>query len=200
METARYFDQLYQQTTDPWHYETRWYEARKRQLCLAALTQPRYQHALELGCANGVFSEQLSARCRQLHCIDGNEKAVQAAQHRLAHLPHVSVSQGFIPNALPDQQFDLIVMGEILYYLTAEHMQQVVQWVKSHLLPGGTVICCHWRYPIVGFELDGDRVHHQLQFTFEAWLHHLHLVDSDFNLDVWLDSEQTVAMTEQLVD
>ena len=39
LNTDDYFDQLYQDNDDPWHYQQRWYEQRKRQLCLAALPQ-----------------------------------------------------------------------------------------------------------------------------------------------------------------
>ena len=37
LNTDDYFDQLYQDNDDTWHYQQRWYEQRKRQLCLAAL-------------------------------------------------------------------------------------------------------------------------------------------------------------------
>lgn len=95
-----YFDALYQDNTDPWQYQTRWYEKRKRDMCLAVLPQAEYGRAIELGCGNGVFSELLAQRCQSLLSIDGNKQAVQLAQQRLADLSHVRVIQGVIPNVL----------------------------------------------------------------------------------------------------
>jgi hypothetical protein len=40
----------------------------------------------------------------------------------------------------------------------------VHRWEASHPVcriagPGGTLLLCHWRHPISGWELDGDGVH-----------------------------------------
>ena len=31
--------------------------------------------------------------------------------------------------------------------------------VEGSLLPGGTLVLCHWRHPLDGWVLDGDTVH-----------------------------------------
>ena len=38
-----YFEDLYRHNSDPWGYDFHWYEARKRQICLALLTKPATQ-------------------------------------------------------------------------------------------------------------------------------------------------------------
>lgn len=55
MPEQDYFDTLYHYNDDPWGYTQRWYEQRKRQICLALLPRQRYGRILELGCANGVL-------------------------------------------------------------------------------------------------------------------------------------------------
>ncbi|SUD90061.1 class I SAM-dependent DNA methyltransferase [Psychrobacter phenylpyruvicus] len=218
-----YFDALYQDNTDPWQYQTRWYERRKRDMCLAVLPQAEYGRAIELGCGNGVFSELLAQRCQSLLSIDGNKQAVQLAQQRLADLPHVRVIQGVIPEVLLtiDNEpisdnplalkapFDLIVISEILYYLAADDIDTVIAWIEQNLATGGTVLCCHWRYDIEGFELNGEKVHQRLYQAFNqikqanthalTFTHQSKVVDSDFLLDIWQKSSNTVAMSENLV-
>ena len=55
-----YFDALYALNQgDPWHYEQRWYEQRKRQICLAVLPRLQFDSAIEIGCSNGIFSQEL---------------------------------------------------------------------------------------------------------------------------------------------
>ncbi len=218
-----YFDALYQDNTDPWQYQTRWYEKRKRDMCLAVLPQAEYGRAIELGCGNGVFSELLARRCQSLLSIDGNKQAVQLAQQRLADLSHVRVIQGVIPNVLftidnepvSDKPFalkapfDLIVISEILYYLSVEDIDRVTAWIGQNLAVGGTLLCCHWRYDIEGFEMNGEKVHQRLYQAFNStnktdsnpltFTHQSKIVDSDFLLDIWQHSSNTVAMSENLV-
>lgn len=234
-----YFDALYSDNSDPWQYQTRWYEKRKRDMCLAVLPQTKYDNAIELGCGNGVFSALLAHRCQSLLSIDGNNQAVQLAKQRLAGRSHVQVIQGVIPEALfrvknglseayslsesdsaPAHQspFDLIIISEILYYLSSDDIDTVIDWIKQNLAIGGTLLCCHWRYAIDGFLMTGETVHERLcqafdganhgadmaksqqtAFTHPTFTHQSQLVDSDFLLDVWQNTAETVAMQENLV-
>ncbi|MDU6160614.1 MAG: class I SAM-dependent methyltransferase, partial [Acinetobacter sp.] len=61
-----YFEDLYRHNSDPWGYDFHWYEARKRQICLALLTKPRYLKVLEVGCSNGHLSFHLAQRADEL--------------------------------------------------------------------------------------------------------------------------------------
>lgn len=218
-----YFDSLYSDSTDPWQYQTRWYEKRKRDMCLAVLPQAQYHNAIELGCGNGVFSELLARRCQALLSIDGNKNAVELAKQRLAQSSHVRVIQGVIPHELlaldeallsayplsdlsvNQSSFDLIVISEILYYLSPTDIDRVIAWIEQNLAIGGTLLCCHWRYPIEGFEMTGETVHQRLYQAFNAkshqtiFTHQSKLVDTDFLLDVWQHSPKSVAMQENLV-
>lgn len=211
-----YFDALYNDNTDPWHYQTRWYEKRKRDICLAVLPQAHYSNAIELGCGNGVLSELLAHRCQALVSMDGNRQAVQLAKERLVELPHAKVIQGVIPNALLALQdaltntppFDLIVISEILYYLSPSDIDKVIAWTQQNLAPDGTLLCCHWRYAIDHFSMTGETVHQRFQHAFNAennknhqitFNHQSQLVDSDFLLDMWQRSPKSVAMQENLI-
>lgn len=222
-----YFDALYKDNTDPWQYQSRWYEKRKRDICLAMLPRPSYNNGIELGCGNGVFSELIAQRCHALLSIDANQHAVDLATQRLANLCHVRVKQGVIPAVLsslkapcrqleppvqastPNCAYDLIIISEILYYLSPNEIDKVITWVGQNLAPGGSLLCCHWRYEIEGFEMNGEKVHQRLYQAFNImketaekpvnFTHQSKLVDSDFLLDVWQNSPNTVAMAENLV-
>ncbi len=225
-----YFDALYNNNTDPWQYQTRWYEKRKREICLAMLPKSHYHYAIELGCGNGVLSELLAQRCQTLISIDGNQQAVKLTKERLAELPHAHVIQGVIPTILlnPDQKyldsyflsdnvsttslpFDLIVISEVLYYLEPNDIDTVIAWAQQNLAIDGTLLCCHWRYAIDGFTMTGETVHKRLHQAFNiannndkascqvTFNHQSQVVDSDFLLDVWQNSPNTVAMQENLI-
>ncbi|MED6318209.1 MAG: class I SAM-dependent methyltransferase [Pseudomonadota bacterium] len=220
-----YFDELYNDNTDPWQYQTRWYEERKRNTCLALLPQPHYELAIELGCGNGVLSELLAHRCQDLISIDGNHQAVKLAKERLAALPHARVIQGIVPDKLfslkelleqrkplsentsiNQPPFDLIVISEILYYLSSSDIDVIINWALHNLALNGTLLCCHWRYAIDGFAMTGESVHQRLHQVFTnnnenqyAFNHQSQMIDSDFLLDIWQRSSTSVAMQENLI-
>lgn len=193
-----YFEQLYQDNQgDPWRYEQRWYEQRKRNLSLAILPKAVYTHGFEIGCSNGVLSAELAKRCEQLTCIDAHPTALQLARHRLSALTHVNIIQGIIPTDLPSQQFDLIVVSEILYYLDPTPLKHCIDWINEHLAKTGTIIACHWRSRIDGFSLDAQSVHDSLKQQLR-YHHYAHLNDPDFLMDIWTASDQSLAKQEGL--
>lgn len=202
LNTDDYFDQLYQDNDDPWHYQQRWYEQRKRQLCLAALPQAQFQRVLEIGCSNGIFSELLAPRCQQLICVDAHRRAVELAQARLARFAHVQVRQQRVPETHLELEngglFDLIILSEVAYYLRPAELVQLMQQLQQCLSADGTLLACHWRYPIAGFELNGDQVHACLRQQL-ALHHYLQMNDPDFLLDLWTQDAQSVAAREGLI-
>lgn len=197
LDKSEYFDALYQHD-DPWSYDVRWYEARKRQICLALLPKKRYAHVLELGCGNGVLTQLLAQRCDQLIAVDANAKAVTLAQARLIHDPHVTVQQCCLPEQYVEGKFDLILVSEIAYYLEPAELCTLIGLIQSSLTDDGMLLCCHWRYDIEGFELNGEKVH--TLFAEQLDLHRaLHLNDQDFVIDLWQKQSASLAKCEGLI-
>lgn len=192
-----YFDALYHENDDPWDYQNRWYEARKRNICLSLLLKQQHQNVLEIGCSNGVFSQQLAMRSQKLTCIDANSKAIALARARLAALKHVQVIQQRIPTQFPQGQYDLIVIGEILYYLNSAEIEQCLRKIEAVLTDQGSLLCCHWKYPIDGFHLDGSQVHDFLKANIH-FKHYLSFQDTDFVADLWTKQALSIAQLEGL--
>lgn len=193
-----FFDPLFASDPDPWHFEGSWYEARKRELVLASLPLPHYGAVFEPGCAGGFVSEQLAQRCDSLLCWDGAQRAVEYTSRRLQPYPHANAGHGWIPDDWPDRSFDLIVLGELLYYLPEAAIQRLAQRCRSSLMAsahGASVVACHWLHPFENCPLGGERAHEILN-------EHLQLQrlaqwrDADFALDVWCTEPQSVAQRE----
>lgn len=193
-----YFDTMFADSDDPWGFRSRWYEERKRALTLASLPRRRYASAYEPGCANGELSAALALRCDRLLVSDGAPQAVLLARQRLQAIAHATVLQTWLPAGWPAQQFDLVVLSEIGYFLAPDALDDLVAKARASLRPGGTVLACHWRRPIDGCALDGQAVQRrigeglrmpQLSST----------TDADFLLDVWCLDGQSVAQAEHIV-
>lgn len=195
------FDPMFAQDADPWHFEGSWYEERKRKILLSCLPHRRYASVFEPGCAGGYLSEHLAQRADRLLVWDGSARAVEYAEDRLRDHPHCRAAQGWIPNQWPEENFDLIVLSELLYYLPEQDIKAIAQRCHANARPGveTTVLACHWLRPFHNFPMGGAIAHAtlnaHLQMTRVAqW------ADSDFCLDVWSTDLQTVAQREGRAD
>ncbi|WP_201192749.1 SAM-dependent methyltransferase [Pseudomonas fluorescens] len=193
----RYFDGLFAGSEDPWAFRQRWYEQRKRAITLAALPRARYRSVFEPGCANGELSAELAGRCDRLLCCDTAAAAVTLARTRLSLFEHAEVRHSRLPGDWPKEQFDLIVLSEIGYYLDAEDLRHVIQQATQSLTADGQLLACHWRPPIEGCPLNARQVHDLLH-------EHLHLArlvlhqEADFILELWSREPRSVATLEGL--
>lgn len=193
-----YFHDMYSTSDDPWGFTSRWYERRKYALTLAALTEPRYRSVFEPGCSIGVLSEGLAGRCDRLLCTDISPRAVDLAQRRLAGHRHVDIRVGDIVGDWPTEQFDLVVLSEVLYYLDDAALAGLIARLPAALKPGGEVIAVHWRWPVEEYPRSGDEVHAALAAS--PLVIATSYSDTDFRLDVLrLSPDRSVAQREGLV-
>ncbi|MEE4154687.1 MAG: SAM-dependent methyltransferase [Erythrobacter sp.] len=155
------FDALFADDRDPWSFETSDYERSKRAATLAALGERRFACALEIGCAQGVLTEQLAPACDTLLAMDISEVALKRASARLAHQPHVQFRQGEIPRAWPEEgqcrPFDLILLSEVLYFLSAEEVERTSIAAHRALSSQGICLLVNWTGP-TDLPLGGDAV------------------------------------------
>ena len=161
MTSGGYFDELYAEHPDPWGLATRRYEQRKLAILLASLPRPRYRSAFEPGCAIGVTSLALSARCDRLLAVDGAAAAVRQARARTAG-HEVEVRQALMPADWPSGPFDLVVVSELLYYLDEPTRAEVADRLVDSVAPGADVVLVHWRHPFAEAPATGDFVQAEL--------------------------------------
>ena len=190
------FDQLYAQAPDPYGVRTRWYEARKRALLLAALPRARYGRAFEPGCGVGELTSELAGRCDTLLATDFSAGAVAAARERTRGFGHVQVAQQDLPDEWPQPEggFDLIVLSEIGYFLGARDMACVAQLCAQTLASQGTVFACHWTVAFDGRRMSTRTVHGMLDAL--GLPRTAHYEDADFRLAVWERRAESVAQRE----
>ncbi|WP_197676300.1 bifunctional PIG-L family deacetylase/class I SAM-dependent methyltransferase [Nakamurella panacisegetis] len=178
-----FFDEFYQGQSDPWGFETRWYEERKRALTLAALPRRRFRSAFEPGCSIGVLTAELAARCDSLLATDISEVPLAAARTRLADAPWVRFERRTVPQEWPDAQFDLIVLSEMAYYCSSADLARLIDRAARSLTEDGVLVACHWRHPVPEYPLGGDEVHRALEGEAGLVVLARH-EEEDFRLDV----------------
>ena len=154
---AGYFDAVHDRRDDPWGFETRWYEQRKRDVTIASLPDERYAAALEIGCSIGVLTERLTERADDLLAIDVSATAVARARQRLGD--RARVERVDVIDAFPAGPFDLIVLSEVGYYFGRDGLARVLDEIEEHLADDGVLLACHWRHAVDDYPLTGDEVH-----------------------------------------
>lgn len=197
-DPAGRFASLFATSEDPWHYRTSWYEARKRAMTLACLTRQHYGRAFEPACANGVLSAALAPHCGSLVISDVSERAVELARQAVARYPNVEARCQRVPGEWPEGRFDLVVLSEFVYYLEPEELERLAARVRECLADDGTVLACHWRHSLEGYELDADVTHDRLHRLLDL-TRATQVLDADFRMDVWSRDRRSIAAREGLV-
>jgi SAM-dependent methyltransferase len=142
---ADYFAALYDANPDPWNFEGSAYELRKYRATLSALGGQQFNRALEVGCSIGVLTSLLAPRCVSLFAVDIVESALAAARVRCAAMAQVEFALLRVPEEWPaGQVFDLILLSEVLYFLTPVDIGRVAAHVTNALAPGGRVVLVNY--------------------------------------------------------
>ena len=193
-DTLPYFERMYGADADPYGLRTRWYEARKRAVLLAALPHPRYARAYEPGCGAGELTAELAARCDDLLSSDFSPRALASARERTAGLANVRIASHALPGDWPQGRFDLIVLSELGYFLAQDAMRSLAGHCRLALADDGVLVACNWRPDFDARALSTDAVHATLADLGLARI--VHHVEDDFVLDLWCRDARSVAQRE----
>ena len=180
-----YFEQLYREKADPWGFETSPYEQAKYARTIAALPANRFTAALEVGCANGVLTAQLGARCDALLAVDVSDTALDAARARCTDLPHIRFENRRLPQDMPDERFDLILLSEVVYYLDRSDLDRAAAYLQRATRSGGHLLLVHW-IGETDYPLSGDEAVDALRATLGDKFAEVHGERHDkYRLDLW---------------
>jgi SAM-dependent methyltransferase len=174
---------MYLAKDDPWDLATKWHDQRKYAITVASLPRERYRSCYEPGCSIGLLTRLLAPRCDAILAVDSVGSAVRQTRENVRDLPHVTAELADLPADLPDGTFDLIVVGDLLYYLSAADLDACVDGLIDRLEPGGDLVSVHFRDREHGGNYDGFNAHRELAGRpgLEPLVHH---EDEWFVLDV----------------
>ena len=196
---ASYFTDFYRRHDDPWGFETRWYEQRKREILLASFPDARLGAVLEIGCSTGHITAHLRERADRVVAVDPVESALEAARARIGDDERVDFVRAQVPRDWPEGRFDTIVLSEMLYYLSGDDLDRTIERLQDSLAAGGVVAACHWRHGVRDYPQTGDAVHDRLRAV-SGWDALVRHEETDFLLDVFARKPaRSVAQREGLV-
>lgn len=181
MTEPAYFERMYAASDDPWHLDDNPYEQRKHALTVACLPRERYRRGFEPGCSIGLLTALLAPRCDELVATDAVAEPLVAARRRVPD-EHVSFAQSALPD-WPAGELDLVVLSEVLYFLSSAVRAQVRQHVVESLGPHGHVVLVDWRHRFDEAACTGDEAQAEIVEA-PALVRLVTHVEHDFRLTV----------------
>lgn len=184
--TSDYFNAIYESNEDPWDFETSAYEAEKYVSTITALPNKHYESVLEVGCSIGVLTMLLARHSTNLLAIDISQKALDIAARRCNKISNITFKKASFPKELPEHQFNLIVVSEVVYYLTETDWQSAIECLYSKLPCGGHVVLVHWLPEVHDYPQTGDQVHDTFQRLMQHKMENIFSNRTEnYRIDVW---------------
>ncbi|MHC2430332.1 2-polyprenyl-3-methyl-5-hydroxy-6-metoxy-1,4-benzoquinol methylase [Bradyrhizobium elkanii] len=127
---------------DPWRLDSNSFEQeRYAQMLRMSRCNGDVVHALEVGCAAGAFTEMLAPHCQRLTVVDVMPQAIERARQRTKRWSHITWITCDIQQFSTAEQFDLIVVAEVLYYLKdIAEMHTAILNLVGMLAPNGALV------------------------------------------------------------
>jgi cyclopropane fatty-acyl-phospholipid synthase-like methyltransferase len=183
---SEYFKGVYDANEDPWNFETSEYEAAKYAVTIAALPKKQYQNVLEIGCSIGVLTVLLAQKCKHLLATDVSQKALDIAAKRCEELKNVSFQKMSFPKELPEDEYDLIMISEVAYYLSSADWEFAVNSLNDILLSGGNIVLVHWLPEVHDYPQTGDEVHESFKILMkDKMINVFSGREENYRIDVW---------------
>ena len=128
---------------DPWQYESNPLELDRfrRQLLLLASVGGSFGRTLEIGCAEGKFTETLAQISRELVVLDVSTLALERAKSRKAWGASISFARADLREDPIGAGFDLIVVAGVLeYFPRASTLRRAIDKLAASLAPDGYLL------------------------------------------------------------
>lgn len=154
--TPDYFERLYFRDADPWSFATSQYERNKYEETIAVLGCRRFADAFEVGCSIGILTGMLAPCCDSLLAADVSEIALSQALRNCGGMNNVTFERMNVPHEWPEKTFDLILLSEVLYFLSRADIMTAASKSIRGLDRNGLVVLVNWTgatdYPCGGDE------------------------------------------------
>jgi 2-polyprenyl-3-methyl-5-hydroxy-6-metoxy-1,4-benzoquinol methylase len=129
---------------DPWNFQEPQEQERFQQaihLLDSVNGKGRFARALEIGCAEGMFTESLAPYCASLLAADISDVALDRARVRCARYPNIEFRRWELDHDIIPGQFDLIVLMAVLEYFTRPTaLWRIREAISSALPPKGYLL------------------------------------------------------------
>jgi SAM-dependent methyltransferase len=159
--TVAGFDAKFADNDDPWRTFDDPDEALKRRAILHAMGAGPWGRVLEIAAGNGSNSAAIAPRARRLDATEATEHGTQLVAKAVR--PYQGRARAIrlaVPGRLPRSQYDIILVAELIYYLSPRAMAHTARDIAASLRPGGTLVLAHHRLDFPDFAQHAANIQH----------------------------------------
>ena len=153
------FEKKFASDDDPWGTWTSRDEAVKRAAILHALGPGPIGRVLELGAGNGSNSRLLAERALRLDATEATREGTRLVADAIEGWQGARAVRLIVPAPPPQPSYDVIVVAELLYYLSPHVMRVLARQVAKRLRSGGVLVLAHHRITFYDFVQHADGIH-----------------------------------------
>ena len=95
---------------------------------------------LEVGCAEGFVTKQMSPRATQIVACDLSEEAIQRAQRYCAGVGNLQFHCVDIRHQIPANDVHVCLVSDVIYYLSAREIREFATQLSSRMSPNGLLV------------------------------------------------------------
>jgi 2-polyprenyl-3-methyl-5-hydroxy-6-metoxy-1,4-benzoquinol methylase len=146
------FDHVFAASEDPWesHSDREKLRFATTLDVLAASGREKFPTAVELGCAEGIFTAMLAPMCEKLDALDFSEVALSRARRRLEGSSNVAFRKWDMRSEPLASTWDLVVaMGVLTSLYRPRDVRTVSAGVVNAVKPGGFLLFSDVRQSVV---------------------------------------------------
>lgn len=143
----------------------------KRCAILHAMGPGPWGRVLEIAAGNGSNSVSIAPRALRLDATEATESgtALVAGAINRWH-GRARATRLVMPAPPPRDRYDLVLIAELLYYLSAREMDLTARGVAQRLRPGGTLVLAHHRIDFPDFAQHAAKIQERfLAATNRKW-------------------------------
>lgn len=143
-------EDVYKKDIDPWGRNK---NTEQVYSSIQLISDKKYERCLDVGTGMGYFAEHISILCNEVVAVDISEEAIVRAKERLGNSKNIQFLAGNIRDMEFQEKFNLIVLGEVLYYLGDTYIPdeffQILKKFVNVLKSDGRILITHnvrpWR-------------------------------------------------------
>ena len=113
--------------------------------------------------------------------LDASDRALDIARDRTDAVRWVT---GAAPTDIPHDDFDLIVLSEVTYFLDGPDLYETLRAVRCRLRPHGEILIANYAAPTDNIPLDGPSVLRQAEAVLDLPIR-ARYQDADLTIQVW---------------
>ena len=140
--TPSFFNQLFLAQPDPWSSDHP-LEHERVEITLGMLDRAGpsgYPAALEVGCAEGIFTDIVASRCGHLLAVDYSPVGLDRARIRAGKKPNVEFAQLDLRPDRIERSYDLVMaMGVLTYLVRPWDVRRACDKLINAVRPGGVL-------------------------------------------------------------